>query len=143
MPHRPPTRHDIGKTVEVEIEGAWIQTILQEVNSSYVGTFCGLSDYLQHFDIALVRVPYTTPDPIAELAQAADWLAERGMDEAARVLMAFASLNDNDCAGRIRAMPGDTEGDHIDADALLCEMLRRLGFNTTADAFVALEKWYA
>lgn len=40
-------------------------------------------------------------------------------------------------------MTGDTETDHGKADDLLCELLRRLGFERTVMAFEALEKWYA
>lgn len=85
---RQPTRHDIGREVEVFIDGEWEPTILQEIGTSSVGTFCGLSDYFGQYSVDLVRVPYTTADPIAELSEAADWLADRQKDEAARVLMA-------------------------------------------------------
>lgn len=86
---RPPTRFDIGKFVEARgkesewdtytLTGIWHQAaqtryFIRGGAISYVADHC--------------RVPYTTPDPIAELSAAADWLAERGQDESARVLMA-------------------------------------------------------
>ena len=37
----------------------------------------------------------------------------------------------------------DIEASHSMADALLVRILRDLGFNKTADAFDALDKWYA
>ena len=37
----------------------------------------------------------------------------------------------------------DMETIHIDADALLCNVLRDLGYNELVDWFESLEKWYA
>jgi len=85
MPHRPPTRHDIGKTVEVRAEGKWIAGVLSSIR--FEDEYCSYRITGRFGWHSHCRVPYTTPDPIAELAQAADWLAERGQDEASRVLM--------------------------------------------------------
>ena len=38
---------------------------------------------------------------------------------------------------------GDKEGDHYDADYLLCEALEWLGYTKTVEAYKALPKWYA
>ena len=37
----------------------------------------------------------------------------------------------------------DTEGAHWEADDVLCEFLRSLGYGDVADAFEAIGKWYA
>ncbi len=37
----------------------------------------------------------------------------------------------------------DTEGVHKFADELLCEILTRVGFPKTVEAFRELDKWYA
>lgn len=37
----------------------------------------------------------------------------------------------------------DTEQHHKDADAALCELLFRLGFTRTVEAFHKLDKWYS
>jgi len=86
MKHRPPTRHDIGKTVL--FHGG--EGILREISVYSSGDlYCTVvQDGMSYYACANVLVPYTSPDPIAELSMAADLLAESGMDEAARVLMA-------------------------------------------------------
>ena len=38
---------------------------------------------------------------------------------------------------------GDTEGGHIEADDILCEVLKDLGCQEIVDAFEKLDKWYA
>lgn len=38
---------------------------------------------------------------------------------------------------------GDTEASHGEADEILCNFLRALGHGDVADAFDAIEKWYA
>ncbi len=38
---------------------------------------------------------------------------------------------------------GDIEGGHSDADKLLCETLRSLGYGEGVDMFEAMSKWYA
>jgi len=100
MQYRSPTRHDIGKTVEVSRtgdEGDWHKRELVEIAHKESTTFScrfnkddyamGAPAWCDTKQWLFCRVPYSTPDPIAELSIAADWLAERGMDEAARVLM--------------------------------------------------------
>lgn len=37
----------------------------------------------------------------------------------------------------------DPEEDHIEADNILCELLRSVGFEKMADAFEKVEKWYS
>ena len=37
----------------------------------------------------------------------------------------------------------DTEGAHYDADGLLCELLRKLGYNELVDKYIEVDKWYA
>lgn len=37
----------------------------------------------------------------------------------------------------------DTETGHMEADRLLCETLRRLGYDKAIDIFESLPKWYA
>lgn len=38
---------------------------------------------------------------------------------------------------------GDTEGGHIEADDILCDVLKALGCKEVVDAFEKLDKWYA
>lgn len=92
MQYRSPTRHDIGKMVEVannrDFSDAQIG-MLEQWTTDYLGNYFWIKDELRrHGSFEFCRVPYTSPDPITELSIAADWLAERGMDEAARVCMA-------------------------------------------------------
>lgn len=44
---------------------------------------------------------------------------------------------------REKCTSGDKELDHYHADTLVIAMLRDLGFNQTADAWEAVDKWYA
>jgi hypothetical protein len=37
----------------------------------------------------------------------------------------------------------DKENQHSDADGLLCEVLRNLGYNEMVDVFESMDKWYA
>jgi len=37
----------------------------------------------------------------------------------------------------------DVESGHMEADRLLCETLRRLGYDKAIDIFESLPKWYA
>lgn len=37
----------------------------------------------------------------------------------------------------------DTEVDHAEADRILCELLRALGYNAIVDAWESIDKWYA
>lgn len=47
-------------------------------------------------------------------------------------------------AERMRALDtGDNETDHYNGDALLCEILLRLGYTETVKAYEAIGKWYA
>jgi len=54
-------------------------------------------------------------------------------------------MDDEQYAARIAALGGyrDTEEAHCEADDILIEILRAHGYNKTADAFEALDKWYA
>lgn len=38
---------------------------------------------------------------------------------------------------------GDTEAAHGDADDLLCEFLRKLGYNELVEKYLEVNKWYA
>lgn len=101
--HRPPTRHDIGKTVEVRNHDNEDWKSIKLVSIDYDETSEPMywerdgkipGDRL-HFYYHC-RVPYTTADPLTELSIAADLLAENGMDEGARVLMReIEQLNQN------------------------------------------------
>lgn len=37
----------------------------------------------------------------------------------------------------------DVERNHVDADNVLCELLRTLGFNALVDEYAEIEMWYA
>ena len=37
----------------------------------------------------------------------------------------------------------DTEGGHIEADDLMCELLKDLGYGEGVDIFEKMNKWYA
>lgn len=54
-------------------------------------------------------------------------------------------LNIEDYIDRIRALANnrDTEGTHIEADKILCEVLKTLGQGELVEEFEKLEKWYA
>jgi putative heme iron utilization protein len=43
----------------------------------------------------------------------------------------------------LRSLCCDTEEAHIEADALLCELLKNKGYPETVAAFQAMNKWYA
>ena len=53
--------------------------------------------------------------------------------------------DDREFSDRIKAecMHGDWEGAHADADIILIELLRKLGYNQTADAWLEVGKWYS
>lgn len=38
---------------------------------------------------------------------------------------------------------GDVEGDHSDADAVLCSLLRTLGHDDLVDVYESIPKWFA
>lgn len=54
-------------------------------------------------------------------------------------------MTDAEAAARIKekCSHGDWEIAHIDADEILCELLRSLGYAKTVEAWVAVDKWYA
>ena len=90
MPHRSPTAADIGKQVEVRNHDNEEWKPIRLVSIDYDETSEPMywernGDRLRFY--YQCRVPYTCPDPIAELSMAADKLVELGADEAARVLM--------------------------------------------------------
>lgn len=37
----------------------------------------------------------------------------------------------------------DTEGDHVDADNVLCRLLIQLGYDDVVEAYNKIHKWYA
>jgi len=41
------------------------------------------------------------------------------------------------------AKSSDTEGAHVDADQILCEFLKSLGYDDVVSAFNRIVKWYA
>ena len=53
--------------------------------------------------------------------------------------------NIEDYINRIRALANnrDVEGTHIEADKILCEVLKTLGQSELVEEFEKLEKWYA
>lgn len=61
------------------------------------------------------------------------------MDEAERQRL------DKQAAEKItsEAMTGDFEMDHINADDILIDLLRQLGFTETIKAYERVTKWYA
>lgn len=105
--HRPPTASDIGKTVEVSIDGTtWEQAEILALHYDDEG-FVAYTDYVNVKEGGC-RVPYSAPDPVAELSISADWLAERGMDEAARVLMQFLAMDGITQTAFLAYRPGDS-----------------------------------
>ncbi len=54
-------------------------------------------------------------------------------------------MTDEEVANRIkeRCSHGDYEGAHSDADEILIELLKSLGYNQTVEAWEAVGKWYA
>ena len=104
MQYRSPTRHDIGKTVEACADGwqhnesNWGKYVLAGIWQSEIETRFHVRDAKTGYVFVAehCRVPYTTPDPLTELSIAADLLAENGMDEAARALMVYMSLSNED-----------------------------------------------
>lgn len=38
---------------------------------------------------------------------------------------------------------GDIEGGHKDADDLMCQILRTLGYGAMIEIYIELDKWYA
>lgn len=38
---------------------------------------------------------------------------------------------------------GDTEGGHVDADELMCRVLRELGYGDGVEVFERMDRWYA
>lgn len=53
-------------------------------------------------------------------------------------------MTPDEFAARMKAIDneGDWESDHEDADALMCEILRSLGYAEGVAAFEAMDKWY-
>lgn len=54
-------------------------------------------------------------------------------------------MTDDEAAERLQEISQnhDTEGGHVYADELLCEVLKSLGYTKTVEAFENMEKWYA
>lgn len=53
-------------------------------------------------------------------------------------------LTDVEALARMQALnTGDTEADHVHADALLCELLSDLGYTKTVEAYDSMDKWFA
>lgn len=97
MKHRQPTASDVGKTVEFSIDGEqWHTAKLSSIDYDEVGPLFWQNIEGKHRFFNHCRVPYSCPDPIAELSILADELAAAGHDEAARVLMLWLSLSDID-----------------------------------------------
>lgn len=38
---------------------------------------------------------------------------------------------------------GDTEDAHLNADDILCKLLKKLGFSNVVDEYIKVDKWYA
>lgn len=93
MSFRTPIHSDIGKTVEFSLDGhQWHTAKLSSIDYDESGPLFWQNIEGRHRFFNHCRVPYTCPDPIAELSMAADLLAERGADEAARILLNAAEL---------------------------------------------------
>lgn len=60
-------------------------------------------------------------------------------------ILTAISNADKKCADRIRGLGtgNNTEKAHMEADAILLEVVKRFGFAETAKAFEELPKWYA
>lgn len=43
----------------------------------------------------------------------------------------------------VKCKTGDTEADHCNADEVVYEFLKTLGFDDVAKAYAKVEKWYA
>lgn len=56
-----------------------------------------------------------------------------------------AVINEDDIIERLKGIKarGDIETGHRQANAILCDLLRKLGFDEVVDAYEAVEKWYA
>ena len=53
-------------------------------------------------------------------------------------------MSDEELAAQLEACStDDIEINHINADDLLIEQLRALGYTKSADAFEAIQKWYS
>jgi hypothetical protein len=54
-------------------------------------------------------------------------------------------LTDQEAAAKLREIGqgDDPESEHGLADDLLCELLARLGYPETVNAFMEMKKWYA
>jgi hypothetical protein len=84
MTHRQPTRHDIGREVEVsDDETVWTSLPLLAIYGNKVIADAGSVPLFFQF----CRIPITTADPLAELSAWADRASEAGADEVARVLL--------------------------------------------------------
>ena len=44
---------------------------------------------------------------------------------------------------RVQVDNGDTEDAHVNADELLCEFLKKLGYEKLVDEYEKVDKWYA
>ena len=54
------------------------------------------------------------------------------------------SMTPKEFAEKMRALNiGDEESDHGNADDLLCELLRSLGYSEGVEEFEKMKKWYA
>lgn len=65
--------------------------------------------------------------------------------DSAMSTMSIFNAMDNDAAQQIIAMYGDNdyEANHHNADEILLDILKQLGFDKTVEAFKHLPKWYA
>lgn len=55
-------------------------------------------------------------------------------------------MSEDEALDRLRAImeryKGEYDCRHVDADELLCEVLRSLGYNELVDLYESFEKWY-
>lgn len=54
-------------------------------------------------------------------------------------------ITPDEFANRMRKIAdiGDTEGGHLDADDLMVQVLRSLGYDAGCDVYDSMRKWYA
>lgn len=57
--------------------------------------------------------------------------------------MAETPMTPDEFAERMAAVPGDPEEGHMEADNLMCELLRQLGYEKGVKIYESLGKWYA
>jgi len=74
---------------------------------------------------------------------------QQARQERALILAGVDEMTKDEALARLRGLSKDgrltedPEQDHMDADLVLCELLRSMDCCEVADEFVKLEKWYS